>query len=168
MARQRKIADTHKEQFCRLLETGMSVAESARGAGFSVNAFRGARSADPAFAQAWDEAYDAGGEVIDEEVRRRAIEGTEEPIVFMGRVIGTTRKYSDTILIFYAKSRRPLRYCDKARMAVLQRAWLKEDMQEGGPLDPEALRDLSTRLENAANAKALQAPEGTLASAADK
>ena len=69
---------------------------------------------------------------IDAEIRRRGIEGVVEPLVSAGRVVYdeyedadgkkqrkrvVIRKYSDTLLIFYAKKRMP-EYRDKTALTV--------------------------------------------------
>src|SRR6266568_5796833 len=49
---------------------------------------------------------------IEAEIRRRAMEGWEEPLVSAGKRLGTVRKHSDVLLMFYAKRRMP-EYRDK-------------------------------------------------------
>ena len=50
---------------------------------------------------------------IEAEIRRRAIEGWDEPLISAGKRLGTVRKYSDVLLMFYAKRRMP-EYRDKS------------------------------------------------------
>lgn len=96
---------------------------------------------DEQFSFAFHLADAAANARIEAEIRRRGIEGVEEPVVSMGQIayeyepvldsegkqkedskgkpmwkrgrMITTRKYSDTLLIFYAKRRMP-EYRDKA------------------------------------------------------
>ena len=68
------------------------------------------RAADPAFAAAWDDALDGAMDAIEEEARRRAIEGTEEPVFYQGKQIGRVRKYSDALLMFLLRAHRPIRF----------------------------------------------------------
>jgi hypothetical protein len=67
---------------------------------------------DEQFSFAFNIADNAANMRIEAEIRRRAIEGWEEPLVSAGKRIGTVRKYSDVLLMFYAKRRMP-EYRDK-------------------------------------------------------
>jgi hypothetical protein len=58
----------------------------------------------------WDDAIEAGADVLEAEAWRRAVEGVERPIVSGGKVVTTVREYSDTLLIFLLKGRRPEKY----------------------------------------------------------
>jgi hypothetical protein len=51
-----------------------------------------------------------GGAVREAEAWRRAVEGVERPIVSGGKVVTTVREYSDALLIFLLKGRRPAKY----------------------------------------------------------
>jgi hypothetical protein len=100
---------------------------------------------DEQFSFAFHLADKAANARIDAEIKRRAIEGVEEPIVSMGQIayeyepilddegnqkfdkrgkpmfkrgrMLTVRKYSDTLLMFYAKKRMP-EYRDKSQLDV--------------------------------------------------
>ncbi len=54
---------------------------------------------------------------IEAEIHRRAIEGWDEPIASAGKRLGVMRKYSDVLLIFYAKKRMP-EYREKQSMEL--------------------------------------------------
>ena len=58
---------------------------------------------------------------------RRALEGGEEPVFYQGKIVGSVRKYSDTLLMFMLKARRPERYRDRVGVDVAEdvRALLK-------------------------------------------
>lgn len=76
------------------------------------------RAADPQFASEWDEAVEFGTEELEEEARRRAYEGVDEPVFYQGTECGTVRKYSDTLLIFLLKGRRPDKYRERVSIDV--------------------------------------------------
>lgn len=65
------------------------------------------RETDADFAKAWDEALDLGSDALEDEAIRRAKDGTLKPVFYEGRKCGTIREYSDTLLIFMLKGRRP-------------------------------------------------------------
>lgn len=73
------------------------------------------RERDPAFAAAWDEAENVACEALEEEARRRAHDGWDEPVFYKGEPTGTIRKYDSTLLIFLLKARRPEKYRDNVR-----------------------------------------------------
>lgn len=76
------------------------------------------RAADRVFAQAWDEAVESGTDELEEEARRRAFSGVDEPVFYQGDECGTVRKYSDTLLIFLLKGRRPDKYRERVTIDV--------------------------------------------------
>ncbi|WP_254240927.1 terminase [Achromobacter insolitus] len=60
--------------------------------------------ADEEFAKAWDQAIRIATLGLEDEARRRAQEGVDEPVFYLGSQCGTVRKYSDTLLIFLLKA----------------------------------------------------------------
>ena len=50
------------------------------------------RDADEKFRGEWDAALEEAVDVLEAEVRRRGVEGVEEPILFQGKVVTTVRK----------------------------------------------------------------------------
>lgn len=75
-------------------------------------AYRG-RDADAKFAQAWDEATEDAADRLEQEARRRAVLGTEVPVYQGGKLVGTKREFSDTLLIFLLKGIRPEKYRER-------------------------------------------------------
>jgi hypothetical protein len=71
------------------------------------------RAADVELAAAWDDALEAGTDLLEDEALRRAKDGYDEPRFYEGEVCGHVRKYSDTLAIFLLKARRPEKYSDK-------------------------------------------------------
>jgi hypothetical protein len=67
---------------------------------------------DPTYAQQMSEAEEEAIQHLEREARRRAMVGVEEPVYYKGQVCGAVRKYSDTLLIFLLKSKRPAVYRD--------------------------------------------------------
>lgn len=81
--------------------------QAARYIGISKKCIEEHLDSDPEFAEEYDLARGEFMEGIDQEVRRRAIEGWEEPVFQMGLFVGYVRKYSDTLLMAYAKRHDP-------------------------------------------------------------
>ena len=71
------------------------------------------KSADSEFADAWERALDIGTDALEDEAVRRAHDGIDEPVFYQGKACGVVRKYSDTLLIFLLKGRRPEKYRDR-------------------------------------------------------
>jgi hypothetical protein len=65
------------------------------------------RRTDDAFRAAWDEATGLGTEALEHEAARRAVHGAEEPVFYKGEQCGIVRRYSDTLLMFLLKARKP-------------------------------------------------------------
>lgn len=109
-----------------LIETGGNVSRACEESGTARQRVYEWRAADPAFATAWDEAVEAGTDELEEEARRRAYEGVDEPVFYQGEMCGTIRKYSDTLLIFLLKGRRPDKYRENVRT--------EHTGKDGGPI----------------------------------
>lgn len=71
------------------------------------------RQKDEDFAVAWADAEEESTEKLEEEAFRRAFKGVEKPVHYEGRRIDFVTEYSDTMLIFLLKARKPLTYRDR-------------------------------------------------------
>ncbi len=76
------------------------------------------KAADPEFAGEWGKALDIGVDALEDEATRRAVDGVDEPVFYQGEAVGVVRKYSDTLLIFLLKGRRPEKYRDRPSHAI--------------------------------------------------
>ena len=96
-----------KATFIALLADGFTVKDAAEQIGLSRRAAYNHRESDPDFAEAWREAFEESTELLDAEAFQRAM-GREE-VVGVGKdgqpIV--VKKYSDLLLIFLLKSRRP-------------------------------------------------------------
>ena len=109
--RKLKLTRARQEQFLKALAETGSVATSAALAGTSRTRVYELRKADPAFASAWEDAEEIAADRLEEEARRRAVEGVEEPLVSGGKLVRddngqpiTVRRYSDNLLLALAQS----------------------------------------------------------------
>jgi len=68
---------------------------------------------DPEYAEAFAQAEQQACDRLEQEARRRAVEGVEEPVFHRGKQCGVVRKYSDTLLIFLLKGAMPEKYKDR-------------------------------------------------------
>jgi hypothetical protein len=70
------------------------------------------RQNEPSFAQAYSDAMEAGTDLIEEEARRRAVEGYDRPVFQGGTLVGVVRVYSDQLAAMLLRGRRPEVYRD--------------------------------------------------------
>ena len=82
---------------------------------------------DEAWRDSWEQAWHLGVDALEEEALRRGVEGFLEPVWYNGEIVGHRRKYSDNLLIFMLKGRRPGTFRDNAS--------IEHSVQAGAPLD---------------------------------
>lgn len=73
------------------------------------------RQRNEEFALAWHDLEQETTDTLEREAFRRAAEGVEEPVYHRGEEVGHVRKYSDTLLIFLLKARKPEMYRETHR-----------------------------------------------------
>ena len=102
-----------RAQFLAALADCGNVTRAAEVAGVSRVYMYQVRANDETFAQSWDEAARIGAARLEDEARRRAVEGWEEPVWYQGQHCGTVRKFSDTLLICLLKAHYPEKYAER-------------------------------------------------------
>ncbi len=68
---------------------------------------------DPAYAKAFAKAREMAADLLEEEARRRAVEGDEVPVYYKGKKVDAYRKKSDALLILLLKGAKPEIYADR-------------------------------------------------------
>lgn len=106
------------EAFLTALASAGNVSKAAAHAGVSRQAAYLRRAEDRAFAARWDDAVEQSTDTLEAEAVRRARDGTDRPVYQSGELVGHVREYSDTLLIFLLKARRPQKYRDNARVEI--------------------------------------------------
>jgi hypothetical protein len=104
------ITDRQRQRFLDELALAHTITHAARAAGIGRQTVYELRQRDETFALAWADAIEAGSDFIEEEVRRRAVEGTEKPIMYQGEVVAHVREFSDRLIELELKARRPQKY----------------------------------------------------------
>ena len=114
--RKLKLTEARRQLFLKALSDTGSVSTAVAIAGTSRTRVYELRKADPAFASAWEDAEEIAVDRLEEEARRRAVEGVEEPLVSAGRLVRDdsgqpimVRRYSDNLLLALIKAHRPSR-----------------------------------------------------------
>src|SRR6266545_4152345 len=108
----------NREKFLKALALGWSVTHAAGLAGRSRQRFYELRECDEAFAEAWAQALDAGTDILEDEGRRRAVDGFDEAVFQKGELVGHVRRYSDILLALLLRARRPAIYRESAGIEV--------------------------------------------------
>ena len=109
-----------------LADTG-NVGKAATAIGCGRTTVYAWREEDPVFSAKWDRALKISILGMEDEARRRAVEGVEEPVFDKdGKVSGVKTKYSDTLLIFLMKAHDP-KYRENQRVEL--------SGPEGGPIE---------------------------------
>src|SRR5262249_21583923 len=87
-------------------------------------------------------------EVLEAELRRRAVEGWLEPVYYRGKKVGDVRKFSDTCLIFALKGEKPEKYRERFEHAG----------KDGGPVMSLILERLASARQRMTTEPASKAP----------
>ncbi len=99
--------DSWQQRFLmRLAETG-NVSAAARHAGRPRSFVYDCRRRDAASGAAWADALEEAADRLELEALRRAVDGVDEDKFFQGAVVGQITRYSDNLLMFLLRARRP-------------------------------------------------------------
>jgi hypothetical protein len=104
--------------------SGLTVTHAAKQAGVARQQVYLESDKDPEFADAMRKAFQEAADHLEAEARRRAVEGVERKKFHKGKPIRdprthrqyVEREYSDTLLIFLLKGRRPEVFGDKVQL----------------------------------------------------
>jgi len=106
-------ARAKREGFIEGLRFTGNVSAAARAVGWSRRAAYDYRDVHDDFAQAWDDAIEEATDALEEEARRRAVDGVVEPVYHQGQVCGGIKKYSDRMLEILLKGHRPEKFRER-------------------------------------------------------
>lgn len=110
MVARTKITQKKQAEFLECLARGDTVVHAAALTAIPRAYWYEERKISTAFAAEWDTAIEAGTEQIEQELKRRAVDGYDEPVWYKGDEVGVVRKFSDTLLMFMLKGRNPAKY----------------------------------------------------------
>lgn len=109
--------DWSRETFLHELAETCMVSKAAEAAGVSRSTVYLERERNEEFAQRWADIDEAVIETLEEEAKRRALQGVTEPVVSAGKRLGTVQKYSDSLMMFLLKAKRPHVYRERVDVA---------------------------------------------------
>lgn len=121
-----------KQAFLAVACDGWSVARACAAVGIARLTFYRWQESDLAFAAAYRLARAEATERLEDEARRRAVDGVQrvKPVYHEGEQIGTITEtdYSDTLLIFLLKGLKPEVYRDKVQVSANVRVGGDDDV----------------------------------------
>lgn len=100
------------------LAEGWSLRHAAEQAGITPPTVAHYRKMDLEFDELMAEAIEMGTDALEDEALRRAKFGVDKPVFYQGEEVGYVREYSDSLLQFLLKARRPEKYTERQRVDV--------------------------------------------------
>jgi hypothetical protein len=109
---------SREAEFLEALAAGWSVKKAAETIGVARRTAYGWRGEDEDFARLWDDAVEAGTDLMEDEAIRRAVEGVPRPVFYQGQIVGSITEYSDFLLDRQLRARRKDKYSDRQEQHV--------------------------------------------------
>jgi len=128
--RRRSVSAKERKTFLDALRQGYSVTHAARPTGHARQRMYELREQDEEFAAAWSDAWEAGTDLLEDELRRRALGYDEVTYDGDGNVLRRVHRFDTPAIVMALKARRPDLYRDNARVEV--------SGPGGGPIELEA------------------------------
>lgn len=100
------------QPFLDAVAAGHPITRCAQIAGVDSTLVHRRRRNDPVFRARWHEAAELSTRLLELEAARRAYHGTDKPVYQRGQLVGHIKEYSDTLMIFLLKARKPEVYRD--------------------------------------------------------
>lgn len=128
-----RVSKERQQRFLQALAEADDVAAATTAAGIERAKVYQLRRTDPAFAAQWDRAKEAAADRLEQEARRRALEGRQEPLLSDGKIVRdddgrpvAVRRYSDDLLLALLKAHRPEMFGDHRLIAeAMYPRWLR-------------------------------------------
>ena len=103
----KRITKAVKRRFLVAVEAnGGIVSHAADEIGVTRQALYTHRDKDKQFREGWDKAVDSGIDVLEDEAKRRALHGVEEPVYQRGEQVGVIQRYSDMLMALMLRAHR--------------------------------------------------------------
>jgi hypothetical protein len=105
-----------KDRFLAELSKYGNVTQAARVVNVSRPVLYKHKRDEEDFRVEWESAARIGALALEDEARRRAYEGWEDPVFHKGEQCGTVRKFSDTLLLRLLQAHHPDKYADRSKV----------------------------------------------------
>jgi len=93
------------------------------------------RTHDENFFEAAGRAQEIAADSLEQEARRRAVEGVEEPVFYQGERVATVKKYSDTLLMFLLNGEKPDKFARRVKQDTTLNATVNMNTLSDDELD---------------------------------
>jgi hypothetical protein len=124
-----------QELFIATLQETSNVAQACRSAAINRSTAYEWREEDEDFAKRWNEALEIATDALEQEARRRGVEGVVEPVFQGGKKVGVVRRYSDRMLEILLKGHRPRVFGDRLELQGDLKVQHSSGDSDGKPLD---------------------------------
>ena len=124
-----------QSKFLEAFRDSGTLAGAARSTGASTSSHYRWLQDDAEYAAQFEEANQQATDDLEQEARRRALDGVEEPVFYKGEKVGSVRKYSDPLLILLLMAKRPEQF--RERVDVTSK------VDHGLAIDPEIMKTLT-------------------------
>ena len=129
---EKKTTPEFKATFISMMEQLPNITAVSRLLDISPSNIWAARKQDPEFDAAISAAIEEGYDMLEEEARRRAVDGVVEPVYYKGEPVGGIRKYSDQLLVTLLKGYRPKKFNPGAKVTLDAGEEIKMTFNFGG------------------------------------
>ena len=104
-----KRKQSKRQRFLEQLQLGWSISRAAKISGVSRAQLYRWRDSDPKFAKAWQEAEEAGVDLLEDTARQRAVDGVNKQPIYDkdGKRIGERVEFSDRLLELLLRGKHP-------------------------------------------------------------
>lgn len=109
----RQIVSAEKKAFLAAYARLATVTHAAEAVGIARQRHYEWMRDDPDYPARFEAACEQAVDKLEREVVRRGAEGVDKPVYQGGKLVGSVREYSDTLLIFALKGLRPEKYRDR-------------------------------------------------------
>jgi len=106
----KKMTDEFKDSILGMLAELPNITVVCKLVGIHPSVFYRTRKNDSDFDEGVKYAMEQGYDLIEEEARRRAVDGVLEPVFYRGEEVGEIRKYSDQLLVTLLKGYKPRKF----------------------------------------------------------
>ena len=117
LKRQGSWTEKKKLDFCTLLVAGWTVIDACKSVGMSQSSVYELRERDEEFMRQMQQAYDDSTAMLEGECFQRAV-GRDEPMMDKDGEIHYRKKYSDLLMMFLLKARKPKMYRDQVDINI--------------------------------------------------
>ena len=118
--------DKKKKLIELVRKNGGNKAAAAATLGISRSTVEYHQKNDPVFKERLQQAREEAKQEVSEEIRRRGVEGWDEPVFFQGQEVGAIRRYSDNLLMARAKALMPEDYGNKTDVNIQQNVTIED------------------------------------------